>query len=174
MYRRYPNSRRRIFAIVKMKNKIGVRTDFIRSISRGVVTLTYHIKQNHLDVEANLTKLDKIGLKRLVILNEQGSTFFRRLMDSDGASQTDDQIGAWDMVRASQACFSDYDNSLCFCLRQLPRSRLFTGREYLKGLLTWAGMEYEVEPEVDRFNYRIQIQSKKEERQPIPMEKDNV
>lgn len=163
-YRRYPNTRRIIFSFMKMKNKAGVKTDFIKSAPRGEVTITYIIKHNHIDVEADLTKLERTGLKRLVILNEQGSTFFRRLIDSDGSNLINEKIGAWDMIRASQACFSDYDNSLGFCFRRLPKSRLFTGREYLKGSLAWAGMEYEVEPNIDKFNYRIQFRLKKEER----------
>ncbi|MDQ1279089.1 MAG: hypothetical protein QG670_349 [Thermoproteota archaeon] len=160
-YRRYPNTRRIIFSLMKMKNKVGVKTDFIKSTPRGEVTIKFKIRQNFIDVEANLTKLDKTGLKRLVILNEQGSTFFRRLIDSNGTNLIDGRIGAWDIVIADLACFSDYDNTLDFCLRRLPKSRLFTGREYLKESLAWAGMEYEVEPNLDKYSYRIQIHQKK-------------
>ncbi len=156
-YRNNPGTRKIIIPLMGLKNKVGVKTDFIKSKPRGEVTITYRIKPNQLDVEVDFSSLNKTGLKKLVMLNEQGSTFFRRLVMPDGSELTDERIGSWNPVNASNASFSDVENSFSFCLHNLPNSRLFVGREYFKGLTAWAGMEYEVEPSLNQFSYVIQF-----------------
>jgi hypothetical protein len=156
-YRNNPSSRKVITPLMGFKNKIGVKTDFMKSKPRGDVAVTYRIKPDQLDVEADFSGLNKAGLKKLVMLNEQGSTFFRRLVVSDGSDVTDERIGAWKPVNANNASFTDLENSFSFCLNNLPKSRLFVGREYFKGLTAWAGMEYEVEPSLNQFHYMIKF-----------------
>ena len=58
-YRNYPNSRKVILPLMGLKNKVGVKTDFIPSEPRGEVTMTYKVKQDRLDIEADLTGLAK-------------------------------------------------------------------------------------------------------------------
>jgi hypothetical protein len=156
-YINYPNSRRIILPLIGLKNKIGVKTEFTRSIPRAEVTVTYKIKQDQLDIEADLSKLNKEGLKRLILLNEQGSTFFRKLVKPDSPDQVDEEIGAWNPIANRYASFTDLENSLIFSLQNLPKSRLFVGREYFKGITAWAGLQYEVESISGKFSYRIQF-----------------
>jgi len=156
-YTDYPNSRKFMLPLMELKTRVGVKTDFARSISRGFVLIRYKIRQDQLDIEADLTGISVDGLRKLVFLNEQGSTFFKRVVKSDGEDLTDRQIGAWNPINCSHVSFSDLHNSLSFSLEKLPKSRLFIGREYFKGLTAWAGIEYEVEPPLNRFNYRIQF-----------------
>jgi hypothetical protein len=156
-YINYPNSRKAIIPLIAFKNKVGVKTDFIKSVTRGEIIVTYRIKQDRLEIEADLAGLNRAGLKKLVFLNEQGTTFFRRLKKPGSSDLIDEEIGAWNLISASHASFSDLENSLTFSLQNLPKSRLFVGREYFKGLTAWAGMEYEVEPPLDQFSYRIQF-----------------
>jgi len=156
-YRNYPGSRKVIIPLMGLKNKVGVKTNFVKSKPRGEITVTYRIKPGQLDIEADLSDLNKTGLKKLVMLNEQGSTFFRRLVMPDGSDVTDELIGSWNLVNTSNALFTDLENSFAFRLHNLPKSRLFTGREYFKGLTAWAGMEYEVEPSLNQFSYIIQF-----------------
>jgi len=156
-YTNYPDSRKFMLPLMELKNRVGVKTNFVRSISKGFVMIRYRIIHGQLDIEADLTGLSVDGLKKLVFLNEQGSTFFKRLVKSDGQDLIDRQIGAWNLINCSQVSFSDLNNSLSFSLRKLPKSQLFIGREYFKGLTAWAGIEYEVEPHLNRFNYSIQF-----------------
>jgi len=160
-YRDYPASRRVIFPLIKLRNKVGVRTHFTKVESRGEVTVTYKIKRNGLDITADLTKLNKNHCRKVLLLNEQGSTFFRKFFDSDSLSFTDEKIGAWDLIKVDWACFSNLDNTLSFCLRGLPNCRLFRGREHIRGRLAWAGMGYELSPNLDFFNYKVQIHLEK-------------
>jgi len=159
-YINYPDSRRIILPLMGLKNKVGVKTEFTKSTPRGEVTVRYEIKQDELKIEADLSKLNKKGLKRLVLLNEQGSNFFRKLVRPDSPDQIDEGIGAWNPVRDRCASFSDLDNSLIFSLQNIPRSHLFAGREYFKGTTAWSGLQYEVEPSLGKFSYGIRFSSR--------------
>jgi len=161
-YRDYSVSRKVIFPLIKLKNKIGVKTQFIKTEPRGEITIIYNVKSDGLEIRADLTKLNKTHLQKVVFLNEQGSTFFRRFFDSNNPDLIDEKIGAWELIKTDTACFTDLNNNLGFCLKKLPNCRLFAGRECITGVTDWAGIEYEVSSDVDFFNYEIQIHVKKE------------
>lgn len=157
LYREHPSSRKMIFPLIVLRNVIGLRTRFSNVESRGEITVTYEIWDGGIHIEADFSKIKHVfRCKKVLLLNEQGSTFFRRFLDSTGLSLLDGKIGAWDLVRADWAYLSDLNNNLGFCLESLPNSRLFRGREYIKGRLSWAGMGYEVNPQ-DSFRYTLQI-----------------
>ncbi len=156
-YRRFPRSRKLILLLARLKNKAGIRTCFVKSHPRGEVSVTYRVKPHQLEVEADFSRLDKDGLKKTVMLNEQGSSFFERLVTSDGSDLADDAVGAWDQLSSSGASFTDLEGSLAFSLHNLPESRLFAGREYFKGSTAWSGLEYELESALEQFNYKIQF-----------------
>lgn len=162
-YRNYSASRKIIFPLMKLRNKVGIKTFFTKVKPRGEITLTYKIKSDIVDVNVDFIKLQKHRCKRVLLLNEQGSTFFRRFFDSHGLNLTDEKIGAWDLVKAEWACFSDLNNTLSFCVKNLPNSRLFRGSERIPGRLAWAGMGYELNPNIDFFNYSVKICRKKTE-----------
>ena len=157
-YRDHPVSQKLILSLNTLNKKMGIKSSFVKTESRGEVIITYRIKNNDIKVEVNLTKLNKRRLDRVAILNEQGSTFFRRFADSNGSNSIDHEINAWNLVKAEWACLSDLDNTLGFCLKNLPNSKMFVGREYfMEELLAWAGIEYEVISNLDIFNYEIKI-----------------
>lgn len=160
IYRDYPDSRRVIFPLIRLRNKFGIKTLFTKAEPRGEVAVTYSIKRNEVVVNADLTMLDKRHCEKVLILNEQGSTFFRRFRDSNGLTLSDSEIGAWDLVKANSACFSDWNNTLSFCLRNLPNARLFRGREHIAKRLSWAGMGYELNPNRTSFNYKLKFEWK--------------
>jgi hypothetical protein len=155
-YRNSPNSRSVIFPLIKLRNKFGIRTMFTRVESRGVVKVTYTIKRRKMNIRADFSALDKRCL-RVLLLNEQGSTFFNRFFDANSLSLSGDKIGPWDLIKADWGCLSDSHNTLSFCLRNVPNSRLFRGREHVPGRLAWAGMTYEVSPDLGHFNYQLRI-----------------
>jgi hypothetical protein len=157
IYRKYPASRRGIFPLIKLRNRLGIQTRFTKAKHRGTITVTYKIKRNSVVIEADLTKIDKHNCTKVLLLNEQGSTFFRRFHDSNGTSLTDEKIGAWDVVDADWAWFSDINYTLGFRLQRLPPYKLMRGREYIKDRLSWAGMAYELNPHTGYFQYEVKI-----------------
>lgn len=160
-YRQYPATRRFIFPIIRSRNSFGIRTCFTKTEPRGEVAVTYKTRCDGVDVKVDLSRLNKNNCETVLLHNEQGSTFFRKFLDSDGLSLANGKIGAWDLIDADWACFSDLDNTLSFCLKSLPNCRLFRGREHMRGRLAWAGMGYELSPHVDSFKYPIQIYTEK-------------
>jgi hypothetical protein len=157
IYRKYPASRRGIFPLIKFRNRLGIQTRFTKVAHRGTITLTYKVKRNSVVIEADLTEIDKRNCKKILLLNEQGSTFFRKYHDSNGVSLTDEKIGAWNQVDADYAGFSDLNCTLGFRLQRIPAYRLMRGREYIKGRLSWTGMAYELNPNVGFFQYEVKI-----------------
>ncbi len=160
-YREVLASRRVIFPLIKLRNVTGVRTFFTKVDPRGEIILTYKIKRAAVDINTDFANLEKHRRKKMLILNEQGSTFFRRFFDSQGLSLTGEKIGAWDIVKADWGCFSDWGNQLGFSLQNLSGSRLFRGMERISGRLAWAGMGYELNPNLKKFIYTIKICGKK-------------
>lgn len=157
IYRNYPASQRFLFPLVKLRNRLGIRTHFIRAESRGKVTVTYKINHDSVDIEADFTGISKRHCKKVLLLNEQGSTFFRRFFDSDGLNLVDEAIGPWELVEADWACFSNLDSNIRFCLRTFPNCRLLRGRECVEGRLGWAGIAYELSPSLGLFQYNVRI-----------------
>lgn len=162
IYRDYPMSRIFILPIMRLRDSVGINTRYMRTEQRGEVVMTYSVKRNGLSVKADMTKLNKKSLKRVILLNEQGSTFFRRFSDSSQSILVDDAIESWDLVKADWAYLSTIDNSLSFGLKRLPNCKLFRGRENIKGYLAWAGMEYELNPQTDFISYEVLIRVKEE------------
>lgn len=157
IYRKYPASRRSIFPLIKLRNRLGIQTRFTKVKHRGIITVNYKIKRNSVEIEVDLTKIDKRNCTQVLLLNEQGSTFFRRFHDSNGISLTDEKVGAWDRVDADWAGFSDISCTLGFRLQRLPPYRLMRGREYIKDRLSWAGMAYKLSPRLGFFKYEVKI-----------------
>lgn len=157
LYRDYATMRKALLSLIMLKNRAGVRTVYAKRDPRGQVEVEYRVKEDTIYVSARFSGLDKRNLRRIVVMNEQGSSFFRKFHDSNGSILVDEQIGAWEPVAAEWACLSDPGNRLGFCLRRLRGCRLFIGRERLDGHLAWSGMGYEVPSDVDSLSYQVKI-----------------
>lgn len=155
-YRKKPFIRKFFFPGVNIREKIGVKMIYQRIKSRGEVVVTYEISENCINVDADFRGLNRNFLKKIVLLNEQGSTFFQKF-NSNGSILVTEQIGAWRLLTADQACFSDLEGSLGFCLKNLQNCRSFIGREHLNDFLSWVGLEYEAPPDQDFLEYEIRI-----------------
>ena len=158
VYRNYRDLRRVIFPLMMLRNKLGVRTVYANALSRGEIAVTYSAEHGNLGIRADFEGLDRKSLRKIIFLNEQGATFFRRFRDSEGSDLVGDKIGAWEHVDSEWASLSDIDRTLSFSVRQLFGCRLFVGREYVKGYLAWTGLGYEVQPHLDTLNYVVHIQ----------------
>lgn len=158
IYRNYRNLRRFIFPLIMLRNKLGVRTVYAKALSRGEIAVTYSVEHGNLGIRADFGRLNRKSLRKVVFLNEQGATFFRRFRDSEGSDVVGDKVGAWEHVDGEWASLSDVDHTLSFSVRQLFGCRLFVGREYVKGYLAWTGLGYEVQPNLDTLNYVVRVQ----------------
>ena len=137
--------------------KFGVESVFIRTSPKGKVIVTYTIDRNRILVKLSFSRLDRNNLQKVFVLNEQGAHFFRKYSDSEGLKLDDEEIGAWDGVTAQSAKISDKKDRIGFSLKNVDGTMLRRGREAVKGSLNWIGLDYELSPEDDQFEYEIEI-----------------
>ncbi len=137
-----------------IKKMVDVKSEFETVAGRGLISVTYRVCLDRIHVNCDMTKLDKSGCKSIFILNEQGSSFFKNYNDSDGVHLVDDEIGAWDKVKAKKACLFDLGSSFSFCLKNTNNVAMWRGRE-TQDDTDWAGLIYEIPPSFDYFDYDI-------------------
>lgn len=155
VYQRHP--RFRFLTLKDLTGKMDVDTTFLKASSRGKVVVTYTMDGPSVMVKADFRGLDRKGLEKIFMLNEQGSRFFREYVDSEGAELMDTAIGAWDGLSAKWGCLKILNGEFGFRLWRVEDSVLRRGREFLEGSLDWVGLDYEVNPMMDVFGYRIEV-----------------
>jgi hypothetical protein len=69
----------------------------------------------------------------------------------------DRQIGAWDIVDSDWACLTDLQGRVGHRLWGVRGSVLRRGRETMKNCLDWVGLDYELNPRREVFEYKIEI-----------------
>ncbi|MCJ7560956.1 hypothetical protein MUO79_10135 [Candidatus Bathyarchaeota archaeon] len=158
-YRDHPIIRNFILPLINVRNRLGIMTTFTKTKPRGEVTVFYRLSPNCIGIKADFTKLEKRGLKKIVLLNEQGSHFFRKLKINN-SSLLDEAIGEWRLIIAAEVCLSDQEETLVFQMQNLPNCQLFVGRECIAGLLAWVGLEYEISRNSDFVEYNILLRDK--------------
>ena len=159
MYQKHERVRH-TFETLKLKNlsrRIGVHTTFLKSELIDNVTVTYHLKPPIVHVKADFEPLEKSGLRKIFLLNEQSSRYFNRYSDSNGTVLHGKKIGAWETVTADWACLSHSSGGIGFRLWQVKGAVLRRGREFLNGVLDWVGLDYEVDANKTCFEYDIEI-----------------
>jgi hypothetical protein len=155
VYQKHP--RFRFLTLKDLTGKMDVDTTFLKASPRGRVLVTYTIDGPSVVVRADFRDLQRRGLEKIFMLNEQGSKFFREYADSEGAELMDTAIGAWDGISAEWSCLRTMNGEFGFRLWMAENSVLRRGREFLDGSLDWVGLDYEVNPMMDAFEYRIEV-----------------
>jgi hypothetical protein len=112
--------------IMELRAIMKVQTEFIKVKPRGKVTFNYLCQPGRIIINVDLSCLELDGCEEILVLNEQGSTFFSRYSDTNEARLSDEKIGAWEMVNASEASLSDPKETLTFTLAR-GSSTLFRG-----------------------------------------------
>lgn len=156
----YQGNRHFRFPFLMLKEFIvnmGVEAAFEETEPVGKVSISYEIRGNAVRVQVDLSQIEEKHRKKVFILNEQSASFFRRYHDSHGAALVDGQIGAWDNVNAEWACFTDAQGQVGFRLWQAKDAVFRRGREIMRDCLDWAGLDYEVNPDIEVFEYRIEL-----------------
>ncbi|UCD73200.1 MAG: hypothetical protein JSW01_00735 [Candidatus Bathyarchaeota archaeon] len=151
-HRRFP-----LLLVKRLLLNLGFNTSFERTTPIGKVIIVYTVRKKRIYVESDFRNLKKKNLKRIFLLNEHGSKYFRRYSDTNNTLLVDRQIGAWEKVEAEWASITDLQGRIGFRLWNLENSILRRGREYLKNCLDWIGLDYEVDPESTCFDYMIDL-----------------
>ena len=143
--------------IMQLRQVAGVQTKFIRVQPKGAIAVKFSIQPSSIEVQVDLSDLDKDGCEEILVLNEQGSTFFSKYADSEGIKLCDAKIGAWKEVKAKDAYLSVMKGSLAFGLEKRDGSLLFRGWEKTIGRFAWTGLSYSLPPQFSLFNYVIRL-----------------
>jgi hypothetical protein len=137
--------------------KMGYHTIFVKTKPIGKVIVTYNISKSRILVKVDMNLLKKENLQKVFILNEQGSRFFRKYLDSDGTELFDKAIGAWNPILAKWASITGLKGAIGFRLRRTENSILRRGQEFLPDSLDWIGLDYEIDSKNAVFEYDINI-----------------
>lgn len=154
-YQKHPQLR--FLALKGLTEKTGIGKSFPKAPPMGNVTVTYTVDNTRTTVKAGFESLEKTGLRRIFMLNEQGSQFFRKYTDSRGTELMDSKIGAWDGTGGEWACLKTLRGEIGFRLWRCRGGVLRRGREFLEGSLDWVGLDFEISRKVDVFEYAIDV-----------------
>jgi hypothetical protein len=146
--------------VMEIRDIANIKTEFIKVKPRGKVTVTYHCKPTSIDIGADFSRIVLDKCSEVLVLNEQGSSFFRKYVDSNGLSLLDHKIGAWETVTADQASLQKARGQVSFCLENFGGIRLFRGWEHTRKRFSWAGLSYSMRPNNETFNYSIGLSLK--------------
>jgi hypothetical protein len=106
----------------------------------------------------DFSAIDMNNCREILILNEQGASFFRQIFDNSGVLLRDNEIGPWTKVTAKQASFSDIHRRLSFSLENIKGATLYRGREKVADRFSWAGMTYSLNTSESFFTYTVRIE----------------
>lgn len=146
--------------LMEFRQTFGFQTDFIKVKSKGKIEIKYELDEKKINVVADFRGLEKADCKEILILNEQGASFFTIYSDGNGQTLSKEQIGAWKKVNAERASLSDDNQMLKFTLHDLKSVALFRGREKTKKRFSWSGLSYSISPNYIDFHYSIELSEK--------------
>jgi hypothetical protein len=88
------------------------------------------------------------GLKQdyqeIMMLNEQGASFFNMYKDLSGLELVEKDIGGWDKIVSSRASLHDVKHGILFTLNKPSHGLYYRGWENIDGRLSWAGINYSI------------------------------
>jgi hypothetical protein len=151
------NKSLRFLSLKEFFVNMGVESVFVKTASIGKIIVTYDLSSCVVNVKVDFSQLKKKHPQKIFILNEQSASFFRKYSVAQYESFVDEQIGAWDIVDSDWACLTDLQESVGFRLWNINGCVLRRGREIMNGHMDWAGLDYEVYPQNDVFEYKIEI-----------------
>jgi len=140
---------------MELRELANIKTEFITVKPRGTVTVKYRCQPAVINVEANFSKVLLDKCREVLVLNEQGSSFFQKYVDSNGLNLLGNKIGAWETVTADQASLQTVNGQISFSLRYKKDATLFRGWERTRNRFSWAGLSYSMRPNNGTFNYSI-------------------
>ncbi len=146
--------------VIGLVKTLGVNTEFQKVKPKGTILMRYSFRPNIIDVEVSLSDLNKEGCKEILLLNEQGASFFRKYSDTDGSTLLDGQIGPWETTKAKEVMLSNVNGTTGFFMENKENTTLFRGREKIQKRYSWVGFCYAVQPQFSTFRYTIKLMTK--------------
>jgi hypothetical protein len=143
--------------IMEFRRTVGVQTEFVKVKTKGRIKVKYTFESSIIRIHVDLADLDRAECREILILNEQGSTFFRKYSDTTGLRLLDEKIGAWEIVRAEEASLSNIRETLKFTLLKQEGNLLFRGWEKTSGRFAWTGLGYSLKRNASSFEYIIRL-----------------
>jgi hypothetical protein len=143
--------------IIQLSKTFGVNTEFQKVNPKGIITVKYSCLPNLIEVEVTFSKLNKKECKEILILNEQGASFFRKYSDTEGLTLLDGQIGAWESTKSEEVSLSNIKETTGFSLRNKEGTTLFRGREKVRKRYSWVGFCYSLSPHISTFRYSVRL-----------------
>jgi hypothetical protein len=141
--------------LMELRELANIKTEFVTVKPRGVVTVKYCCQPTVINVEADFSKVVLNKCREVLVLNEQGSSFFQKYVDSNGLHLFGNKIGAWETVTADQATLQSTKGQISFCLQNTRGTTLLRGWERTRNRFSWAGLSYSMRPNNGTFNYSI-------------------
>ncbi len=136
--------------------------------SIGTVSVTYTLAADEIGVAVDLSGL-RVPWSKAYLMNEQGARFFTRYEEA-GLAVDGQDLGKWQPTTAAEGCIVARDHPVKFCVETQEPVQKYYGRErynqyYWIGryVLSWAGIDLELEPSADRLEYRIRLESPADE-----------
>jgi hypothetical protein len=145
--------------VIELLKTLGINTEFQKVNSKGKITVRYTCFPRLIEVEVTLSNLNKEGCKEILVLNEQGASFFRKYSDTNGLTLHDSQIGAWELAKAEQVSLYNIKETTGFSLKSNEQTTLFRGREKIRERYSWVGFCYSLQPQISTFRYSIRLLS---------------
>jgi hypothetical protein len=131
--------------------------------SIGSVVVSYTVGADVIRLKVDLSGLG-VEWDRVFLMNEQGAQSFTRYREP-GLEVEEDQFGKWQATTARTGCIVAEDVSVQFCIETESEGPRYYGRErynqyYWVGVyaLSWAGIDLQLEPPMDQFEYQIRVE----------------
>jgi hypothetical protein len=145
--------------LMELRRLFRIKTEFVKVKPRGTVTVKYIFHPDSIDVNVSFSQLEISSCKEILILNEQGASFFSKYHDSNGLTLIGEQVGAMEKVNAEYASFATANGAVSFSLKNVKATEFFRGREKTRGRFSWAGFGYSLQPTTTTFQYTISLKS---------------
>lgn len=146
---------------MELRDLANIKTEFITVKPRGTITVTYHCQPTAITIQIDFSNITLKKCIELIVLNEQGSSVFRRYVDSNGLTLFGNKIGAWAEVTAKKASLQNMKREVSFILQKKDGVQLFRGWEQTRKRFSWAGLSYSLVPNRGIFNYSIGLELQK-------------
>lgn len=163
LHRKYPFSRKLLTESSNaLRRWLDIETGFEEVASLGLAGMKYTITTDGMiNVRADLSRINKEGCTRIMIMNEQGANFFDTYYDSKGTILPGDAIGSWQETSCDKVSFIHSIYDMAFTLSKIDGSKMFYGRELVGNRLSWAGIAYSISPHMQDFAYDIRLGMKR-------------
>jgi hypothetical protein len=147
----------RLLALRELSLIAGVESVFVKTSPIGQLSVTYEISDDIIAVKVDFRYLKRKHLQKIFILNEQSASFFRMYSDATSEKMWDGKIGAWQAVNSKWASLLNPHYRIGYRLWDVENSVLWRGRETLTSFLDWSGLDYELSPYENCFEYKIEL-----------------